>query len=82
MKTGPLKLGIFGLLLTVVGASSAAADITVGDRSVDFADEPARINRLQPDIPMAERAEPGQRIVFSARDAFDLTLDPDELSRA
>lgn len=81
-KTGPLKLGIFGLLLTVVGASSAAADITVGDRSVGCAEDPACINRLHPDIPMAARAELGQRIVFNARDAFDLTLDPAELSSA
>jgi formamidase len=67
-----------GLLLTVVICADAAADIEVGDRSVRCADDPACINRLHPDIPMVAKADPGERIVFQGRDAFDLTLDPDE----
>lgn len=82
MKTGPLKPCIFGMLLTVIGSSGAAADITVGDRSVGCLDDPACINRLHPDIPMVAKADPGERIVFNGRDAFDLTLDPDEFSSA
>jgi formamidase len=53
----------------------AAAEIVIGDL-------PACINRLHPDIPMAAEADPGDRIVFFGRDAFDLTLDPDEFSSA
>ena len=40
------------------------------------------MNRLHPHIPMVATAEPGERIVFNSRDAFDLTLDPDEFSSA
>jgi len=68
--------------LTVVGSGGAVADITIGDRSVGCGDDPACINRLHPDIPMVARADPGERIVFNGRDAFDLTLDPDEFSSA
>ncbi|MDH3547584.1 MAG: acetamidase/formamidase family protein, partial [Gammaproteobacteria bacterium] len=32
--------------------------------------------------PMVASADPGERIVFIGRDAFDLTLDPDEFSSA
>ena len=77
-----LKLLPVGFLLTVVASEGAAADVMIGDRSVGCADDPACMNRLHPDIPMAARADPGERIVFNARDAFDLTLDPDEFSSA
>lgn len=72
----------FGLLLTLLLLADAAAEITVGDRSVSCADDPACINRLHPDIPMVAKADPGVRIVFFGRDAFDLTLDPDKFSSA
>jgi formamidase len=62
--------------------STATADIVVGDTSVGCAEDPACINRLHPDIPMVANADPGERIVFLGRDAFDLTLDPDEFSSA
>ena len=62
--------------------TSAAAEVVVGDRSVGCADDPACINRLHPDIPMVAKADPGERIVFLGRDAFDLTLDPDQFSSA
>jgi len=58
-------------------ATSPAADVVVGDRSVGCLEDPACINRLHPDLPMVAEAEPGQRIVFHGRDAFDLTLDRD-----
>ena len=71
-----------GLLLTLVMVGDAAAEIVVGDRSVSCAEDPACINRLHPDIPMVAKADPGERIVFLGRDAFDLTLDPDKFSSA
>jgi formamidase len=70
------------LLLTLVLFGTAAAEITVGDRSVSCAEDPACINRLHPGVPMVAKADPGERIVFLGRDAFDLTLDPDTLSSA
>ncbi len=71
-----------GLLLTLVMFENAAAEIVVGDRSVSCAEDPACINRLHHDIPMVAKADPGERIVFLGRDAFDLTLDPDKFSSA
>jgi formamidase len=71
-----------GLILTFVMYTNAAAEILVGDRSVGCAEDPACINRLHPDIPMVAKADPGERIVFLGRDAFDLTLDPDKFSSA
>ena len=71
-----------GLLSTLLVFANAAAEITMGDRSVGCAEDPACINRLHPDIPMVAKADPGERIVFLGRDAFDLTLDPDKFSSA
>ena len=82
MKTISPGFRAFGCLLTLLGAPVIAADVTVGDRSAGCLEDPACINRLHPEIPMVARAEPGARIVFHARDAFDLTLDPDEISSA
>jgi formamidase len=70
------------LLLTLASVEDAAAEVVVGDRSVSCAEDPACINRLHPDIPMVAKADPGERIVFLGRDAFDLTLDPDKFSSA
>ncbi len=82
MKIG-LSIGLsMGLWLTLVIARDATAEIAVGDRSVSCAEDPACINRLHPEIPMVAKADPGQRIVFLGRDAFDLTLDPDKFSSA
>jgi formamidase len=78
-----LSIGLsMGLWLTLVIARDAAAEITVGDRSVSCAEDPACFNRLHPEIPMVAKADPGERIVFLGRDAFDLTLDPDKFSSA
>lgn len=82
MKIISLKLHVLGILLILLGSAGVSAEISVGDRSVGCADDPACINRLHPDIPMVARAEPGERIVFNGRDAFDLTLDPDEFASA
>src|SRR6056297_3087994 len=71
-----------GLLSGLAIGTDASAEVVVGDRSVGCADDPACINRLHPDIPMVASAEPGERIVFLGRDAFDLPLDPDESSSA
>jgi len=71
--------GLLSLLALPLGG---AAEVVVGQSGVECADDPACINRLHPDIPMVARANPGERIVFLGRDAFDLTLDPDVLSSA
>ena len=62
--------------------SDIVADVIVGDLSVSCAEDPACVNRIHPDTPMIAEADPGERIVFLSRDAFDLTLDPDEFSSA
>jgi len=69
-------------LLIGLMTSGANADVMVGDPSVGCLEDPACLNRLHPEAPMVARAEPGERIVFNGRDAFDLTLDPDEFSSA
>ena len=58
------------------------ADVTVGNPGVRCEQDPACFNRFHPDVPMVARAKPGERIVFEGRDAFDLVLDPDEMSVA
>jgi formamidase len=73
---------LMGLLSTLVMVGDAGADVVVGDRSVSCAEDPACINRLHPEIPMVAVADPGERIIFHGRDAFDLTLDPDSFSSA
>ncbi|MGB5740161.1 MAG: acetamidase/formamidase family protein [Woeseia sp.] len=71
-----------GLLSCLAAFSIASAEIVVGDHRVSCAEDPACINRLHPEIPAVANADPGERIVFVGRDAFDLTLDPDEFSSA
>ena len=58
------------------------ADVEIGGTGISCADDPACINRLHPDIPMAVRAVPGERITLRGRDASDIQLDPDEFSVA
>lgn len=70
------------LLFLSQALEGAAADTMVGDLTVSCAEDPACVNRIHPDIPMVAEADVGERIVFFSRDAFDLTLDPDELSSA
>ena len=71
-----------GLLAMLALSTATSAEVVLGDRSVPCAEDAACINRLHPAIPMVATADPGQRIVFVGRDAFDLTLDPDEFSSA
>jgi len=66
------------ILLSGLSSLAVADDLVVGDASVPCAEDPACMNRLHPDIPMVASADPGERIVFVGRDAFDLFLDPDE----
>jgi formamidase len=82
MKLGLSTFSFVALLSTLAIFSIAAADIVIGDTRVGCAEDPACINRLHPDIPMVASADPGERIVFVGRDAFDLTLDADEFSTA
>jgi formamidase len=82
MKPGLMTNPVHGLLLTLVMAGSATAEVVVGDPSVGCAEDPACLNRLHPEIPMVAAVDPGERIIFHGRDAFDLTLDPDEFSTA
>lgn len=70
------------LLASLAAFTDSTAEIIVGDVSVGCAEDPACINRLHPDIPAIANADPGERIVFFGRDAYDLTLDPDEYSSA
>lgn len=60
----------------------SSADITVGGHQLRCSEDPACINRIHPEIPMAARAKPGERITMIGRDARDLNLDPDEFSVA
>ncbi len=82
MKSGLSTYVSNGFLFALILFADAAAEIVVGDRSVSCAEDPACINRLHPDIPMVAKAGQGERIVFLGRDAFDLSLDPDEFSSA
>ncbi|MDA0995084.1 MAG: acetamidase/formamidase family protein, partial [Proteobacteria bacterium] len=58
------------------------ADIIVGGEGSRCSEDPACINRIHPDIPMAARARPGERITMIGRDAGDMQLDPDEFAVA
>ncbi len=82
MKLGLINCLAGGLLLTIAVAGEAEAEISVGNPGVSCAEDAACINRLHPEIPMVANVDPGERIVFFRRDAFDLTLDPDTLSSA
>ena len=68
------------LILLLMAAAIAAVEL--GGSGVRCADDPACINRLHPGIPMAARAQPGERIVMRGRDAGDLQLDPDDYAVA
>ena len=68
------KLLTFATLLAGV---QALADVTIGGTGDRCSEDPACINRLHSDIPMAARAQPGERIVMIGRDAGDMHIDPD-----
>lgn len=68
----------FLCLIFCLPVASVMADITVGGSGEMCSEDPACINRLHWDIPMAARASPGERILMIGRDAGDLRIDPDE----
>lgn len=80
MNIGVATSLCIGFCLSLVAVPDAVAEIVVGDNRVSCAEDSACINRLHPDIPMAASADVGERIVFVGRDAFDLTLDPNDFS--
>lgn len=70
------------LIVLTLDVTSVLADVEIGGTGLDCADDPACINRMHPDIPMAARAAPGERIIMRGRDAEDMHLDPDGFSVA
>ncbi len=52
-----------------------SADVVVGGEGATCSEDPACINRLHSDIPMAARAKPGERIKMIGRDAGDMHID-------
>ena len=77
-----LFFGLTACEATQENKSDVAPETIVGDLSVSCAEDLACVNRIHPDIPMVAKVDPGERIVFLSRDAFDLTLDPAEFSSA
>ena len=67
-------------LIFCLPAAAVLADVTVGGGGEMCSEDPACINRMHPDIPMAARARPGERILMIGRDAGDLHIDPDEFA--
>lgn len=61
---------------------TAYGDVEIGGSGATCAEDPACINRMHSEIPMAARAKPGERIVMRGRDAGDVHLDPDEYAEA
>jgi formamidase len=70
------------ILCMFLAPAIAVADVVVGGHQLRCSEDPACINRIHPEIPMAARAKPGERITMIGRDAGDLNLDPDEFSVA
>jgi len=73
---------ICGAASVIALPEQASAQTVLGDTSVSCAEDPACMNRLHPEVPMIAEADQDEPIVFVARDAFDLTLDPDVTSVA
>jgi formamidase len=67
-------------LILCLPATAVMADVTVGGSGQMCSEDPACINRLHADIPMAARANPGERILMIGRDAGDMHIDPDEFA--
>jgi formamidase len=77
-----MKMKYFASCCVLLVMTSVQADIVIGGDSANCAEDPACINRIHSEIPMAARAAPGERITMIGRDAGDLQLDPDEFSEA
>ena len=65
-------------LILCLPGTVVLADVTIGGSGAMCSEDPACINRLHADIPMAARAKPGERILMIGRDAGDLQIDPDK----
>ena len=63
-------------LLPAAVAGAQQEILVVGGAGRHCGEDPQCVNRLHPAIPMTARAEPGQTIVFRARNASDFDLDP------
>ena len=70
------------MVVWFLASTTALADVELGYSGGTCAEDPACINRMHPDIPMAARARPGEKIIMRGRDASDVHLDPDEYSQA
>lgn len=72
------KLLVFSTVFCCLIATSAATGevLVVGGEGANCMEDPQCINRLHPDIPMAARARPGQKILLKTRNAADTNLDP------
>lgn len=80
---------LFTLLFSTIVFAADNDVIIVGGTGDNCLEDPGCINRLHPDIPMAARAQPGQTILFRARDAGDSlgtvaeqTTEPESLDRS
>ena len=71
---------VFLLTIFCLPAAAVLADVTVGGSGQMCSEDPACINRLHADVPMAARAKPGERILMIGRDAGDMHIDPDEFA--
>lgn len=69
-------LGVALAWAVAAGSSTAGETVVVGGEGRHCGEDPGCINRLHPAIPMAARAQPGQPILFRARNASDFDLDP------
>jgi formamidase len=78
MNRSRLVVGLWALSVALVpGVTTAQPEMLVlGGEGSHCGEDPDCMNRLHPDIPMAARAEPGQTILFRARNASDFALDP------
>lgn len=65
------------VLALASGVTEAQAPLEVGGTGANCNEDPHCINRLHPDIAMPIAAQPGQPIVFHARNASDFDLAPD-----
>ncbi len=72
------------LVLALSGVSGVAQQslasepeiLVVGGEGRNCTEDPQCFNRIHPAIPMAARAQPGQRILLRTRNASDFILDP------
>ena len=62
---------------TLAAQAPAPAVIEVGGEGRNCNEDPECFNRIHPAIPMPVRAAPGATLVFHARNAGDMALDPE-----